>query len=1055
MVVITFYNFNINTNANILEGFFKDVTTLKKYKIYINLPYYYMINENDISILEDLKDYKTIEYKDFIILSPEKHIIDITNYNDFKNISTRKYGNFILVISKRYVKELNNIVYNKVFQNYQWFMILKNLEFNMTYQIDDNYLHCNKFYDEEKFDNVFTKRIDYIPVIYNIFAFDIECFIPENGGFPDGYNSGISHISVVYKTTSEERYIYYNNENLVNLENEEFIEEHKKRNCKYIIGNEKYILQKFIDLYNSLEKDIVTTYNGSNFDFNIVNIRCTKYKIPRINIQLENMKLKKNKVTENKNLLDYIFLDLMNYVMKSFENILNKYGLNDISKYLLNCYTFDYTANNNNILLTLKDPETYFIEALKTTSCLYIDDIAYKILSIEFVKTSDQSNENIKITLEQNSEHIIKNDYEKLKVQIGKDDVSLGSMYSNYDNKICLEIGLYNLHDSALLIRIIESLSLINVIKAASNISYVPQSLVLKRYNASQIQGLTLKIALECKIVFYGERTYNIYEKFIGANVMVPKQKFVVDPIICLDINSLYPNNIIFGNMSPEKLLGVFNSNNVITLRTAYKLLNELYKFPNYFVIIINEEAIAPPYQIAVFDRTEQGLIPKILNYLLSERKKVNKLILDNLKNNKDFEQNDEYRRLDALQLQFKIRANSLYGLLGSDCFFIEGKIIGQACCALGRKIIKYIDKTIDGLEICEDGILFYDTNVLCPIKDFKKKVSLNIIDNVEDKIIIKLKSQYIDTDSNYVKCQPYNKKALSYLELSEEELKYSIENNISKEKLLDIKFNNYLKKLLEIGSILCDFINKNILFENIQTKFENVMFQAIFRSSKQYSGKVISIDNPSKIKDKQSGTMTRKRSYSLIHKLIIDGINNLIKKQLQYRNPVDEKLLKPYLVWVIKAYLNLFTSPNININEFIMSRKCNGTYKNPNNHNIEIVKEYNSHVGKMDEITVGSRYNYIYYTDNIENRYTVKPAGVTNYEFIVTDHKIENGYLTNNKVKILDETKKYRIFYELYFERIFSDIVKLYYNTDTFEYSLKVYRQLFGVSFDMKKLKI
>jgi DNA polymerase elongation subunit (family B) len=1050
MSLVTFYNYNIDLQNNILEAFYKTVEKKEKYKVNIHLPYYYMIPE-DAKINLNC-NYIYIEYKDFNVITSNNHIVECSNEKNLSDIRSPIKENFRLIIAEDYCSSLKQYKYNSMFSNHQWFFILRDMNLNVTFDIEEdkigNITKCNDI----MFDKIFNKKVEYVSVDYNILAFDIECFIPDSGAFTTGYNTTISHISAVYRNTInnvDERYLFYNTNtqkcSLKELETDEFKKEHQKKNCKYFLGNEKEILKAFISLYHRLPKDIVTTYNGGSFDFDFITTRCMFYNIENLKVSLEKQKTKKKDVIENKNLLDYIYLDLFNYTMKTFDNMLDSYTLDNISNYLLNCMVNKYEViTPNSFIIYLDKPESYFLKTLETAGFIEIYDISYKILEIR----NDNS-----ILLE--SKEMFNVDVNRFKIHIGKDDVDLQYMYKNYSKKICLDLGLYNLHDSALLLGIIDSLSLTNTLKAASDISYIPHSLILKKYNGSQIKALALKISLENKLIILHEKNHIVNEKFIGANVMVPKEKFVENPIICLDINSLYPNNIIWGNMSPEKLLAVFKCHDIINLNIMYNKLCDIYKFPDYFVIKINEESESPPYQIALYDRKEIGLIPKMLNYLLKERKRVNKEIAYKLKNDKDFENSDEYRRLDALQLQFKIRGNSLYGLLSSEFFFIEGRIIGESCTALGRKLIKYVDKCINGMEVCEDGIVYYDSNIESPVNVKLKKYEDKLIEDIEDKVLIKLKSQYIDTDSNYVICEPHNKKAISYLQLSKLE-KQQLEYDDKKCKLLlDKKFNEYLEILLKIGIIVCDYINNYILFDNIQTKFENILFQAIFRSSKQYSGKVVSLDNPTKIKDKYSGTIIKKRSYSPIHKNIIGKLNNNIELHLKYRIKISKSTLDNILDKIISIYKNIFESNNVDINDFIISRKLNSIYKNPENHNLEITKKYNSLVSKQEEIVVGSRYNYIYITDNIYEQYTKLPTGITKYEFIITDHKIVNGYLINNHIERLDKNKKYRIFYEVYFERIFADIVRIYYNTESFNYALQTYKQLFGKTFDTKSLKI
>jgi len=47
----------------------------------------------------------------------------------------------------------------------------------------------------------------------------------------------------------------------------------------------------------------------------------------------------------------------------------------------------------------------------------------------------------------------------------------------------------------------------------------------------------------------------DVYEKYPGAYVPLPKHGVYISPIIALDFASLYPSIIIAANLSPETIL--------------------------------------------------------------------------------------------------------------------------------------------------------------------------------------------------------------------------------------------------------------------------------------------------------------------------------------------------------------------------------------------------------------------------------------------------------------------------------------------------------------------
>lgn len=136
----------------------------------------------------------------------------------------------------------------------------------------------------------------------------------------------------------------------------------------------------------------------------------------------------------------------------------------------------------------------------------------------------------------------------------------------------------------------------------------------------------------------------------MGAFVFDPIPGFYRYPVITLDFNSLYPTTMITYNISPETLVygNVTDDVSIVNVITDNTTSNEpMIDFINGTV----ERQIK-------FYKGMQGIFPSILENLLSERKKVKKMMIrtDPL----------TYKLLDAKQKSLKVVANSLYGLLGA-----------------------------------------------------------------------------------------------------------------------------------------------------------------------------------------------------------------------------------------------------------------------------------------------------------------------------------------------------------------------------------------------------
>jgi DNA polymerase delta subunit 1 len=150
-----------------------------------------------------------------------------------------------------------------------------------------------------------------------------------------------------------------------------------------------------------------------------------------------------------------------------------------------------------------------------------------------------------------------------------------------------------------------------------------------------------------------------------GATVVDPTPGYYLEPVFCLDFASLYPSLMRTKNLSPDCLVRKDASaeasstpTNDVTIRDGL-----VHRF--------------------VKGSVHEGLLPRILEQLLTERKRVKRLME---------EEPDPRRRalLNRKQLALKISANSVYGACGATKGRLSCKECAEATTAAGRDAIDF-----------------------------------------------------------------------------------------------------------------------------------------------------------------------------------------------------------------------------------------------------------------------------------------------------------------------------------------------------------------------------
>ena len=131
----------------------------------------------------------------------------------------------------------------------------------------------------------------------------------------------------------------------------------------------------------------------------------------------------------------------------------------------------------------------------------------------------------------------------------------------------------------------------------------------------------------------------------------------------------------------------------------------------------------------------KKGIVPKILQSLLGERKAVKRLMK---------KENDQFKKniLDAKQLALKITANSLYGGLGADISPVKQRDIAACTTSTGQEMLVFAKE--------------YDENIvpwlMGGLKYAMKEGKTELFDYIIDKELKHKSDEFINKLKEYVK---------------------------------------------------------------------------------------------------------------------------------------------------------------------------------------------------------------------------------------------------------------------------------------------------------------
>lgn len=312
-------------------------------------------------------------------------------------------------------------------------------------------------------------------------------------------------------------------------------------------------------------------------------------------------------------------------------------------------------------------------------------------------------------------------------------------------------IAKYCVQDCVLVNRLLHKLKILENNIGMGNVCLVPLNYLFRRGQGIKIFSLIAKECMDRNHLIPVIRSFNDCEAekdgYEGAVVLEPKEGiYLDDPIVVFDYGSLYPSSMIARNLSHD----------CYVMNDKYKVEdpNIEYKVVSYDIYEgvgdKKKKVDVKNCTFAQYKDGKKGIIVDILCLLLQQRKNTRKKMeyqtielnnnesysgvltdkddsweIFNIDTNsnvvvkkcdviniKDTFNNFEKDVFDALQLAYKVTANSLYGQIGAKTSPIYLKEIAACTTATGREMImlakEYVETKYNAEVIYGDSVMPY-----------------------------------------------------------------------------------------------------------------------------------------------------------------------------------------------------------------------------------------------------------------------------------------------------------------------------------------------------------
>jgi DNA polymerase elongation subunit (family B) len=515
---------------------------------------------------------------------------------------------------------------------------------------------------------------------FKICSFDLECYShDEEFPQPDRKEDPIIQIGMVFQTIGELEPIRY----ILTLKKCNEIENTN------VLSFEKEgdMLMDFQRIIQEEDPDILTGYNIYGFDEKYIYGRVKLLRLSEFGFLSrlgtrtefkENVKLSSAALGDNQmhfyNTVGRVQIDLMKLIQKDYK--LNSYKLDSVAEHFMREIIKKIEIIGDVTRIYIKKPGEFklgnFIKISEED-----DIISDKLKIINLTKEY--------LDIRGNLTYILDNDMIAKKTSqhvyffagIVKDDINFKDMFRFYekgDPVGITTIAQYCIQDCILPVKLLLKLNKIPENMEMASISSVPMQWIFLRGQGIKSFSLVVKKCRKkgflIKVLPRIQKSDDDDDKvgYEGAIVLTPEPKFHRVPISVNDYSSLYPSSMIAENISHEMYVEDPQYDNLPNY--IYNTIKFDQELPNG----TKEEVICRYAK----KPGEFGVIPEILNDLLTERKAVRKLAES---------ETDVFMKAvyEGRQLALKLTANSLYGQIGAATSPVCYVRLAASTTAVGR----------------------------------------------------------------------------------------------------------------------------------------------------------------------------------------------------------------------------------------------------------------------------------------------------------------------------------------------------------------------------------
>lgn len=705
---------------------------------------------------------------------------------------------------------------------------------------------------------------------FKICSFDLECYSHDEE-FPQAERKEdpIIQIGMVFQTIGE-------------TDPKKYILTLKK--CNEIddtevlsFDKEGDLLMEFQRIIQEEDPDILTGYNIYGFDEKYIYGRA---KLLRLNDNgfgflsrmrsrtefKENVKLSSAALGDNQmhyyNTVGRVQIDLMKLIQKDYK--LNSYKLDAVAEHFMREIIKKVEIIGDITRIYIKKPGEYkvgnFIKIAEEDDIisekLKIINLTNEYLDIRGNLTYILDNETITKKMNQ---HIY------FFAGIVKDDISARQMFKFYetgDPKGITTIAQYCIQDCILPIKLMLKLNKIPENMEMASISSVPMQWIFLRGQGIKSFSLVVK---KCRKKGFLIKVLPRIEKsddddkvgYEGAIVLTPEPKFHRVPISVNDYSSLYPSSMIAENISHEMYVDDPQYDNLPDY--TYNIIKFDQKLPDG----TTEEMVCKYAK----KTGEFGVVPEILNDLLTERKAVRKMAES---------ETDVFMKAvyEGRQLALKLTANSLYGQIGAGTSPVCYVKLAASTTAVGRgqimiaknfveqdfkNTLQYIYENYDDKEKLHEYFMTKLKNKAGKtLADDEKEVTkvIKTVKDVFDKYDINPKVVYGDTDSIFNDFVIMKKGTNEVIHTKEA-----------------------LQPAIELGILVSKFVQARLRFPH-ELSYEKTFFPFAIFSKKRYVGNKYTEDDQ-EFTQTSMGIVLKRRDNAQIVKRVIGGMVDIMMNEI------------------------------------------------------------------------------------------------------------------------------------------------------------------------------